>query len=91
MDVFDSDGMSALHLACENGHGDVCDGLLEHKAFVNSKSRCGLTPIHLAALKGFTELVQSLVTIHHASIDALTLVKKLEIYFLTIKNLKLKM
>ena len=77
MDVFDSDGMSALHLASENGHGAVCNTLLEHKAFVNSKSRCGLTPIHLAALKGFTELVQSLVAIHHASIDSLTLVRYL--------------
>ncbi len=66
--------MSALHLASESGHGPVCDALLAHNAFVNSKSRVGLTPVHLAALKGYTELVRSLVTIHHATIDALTLV-----------------
>lgn len=69
--------MSALHLAAEAGHGAVCDALLAHNAFVNSKSRVGLTPIHLAALKGFTELVRSLVSIHHATIDALTLVKNI--------------
>ena len=68
--------MSALHLASESGHGAVCDALLAHNAFVNSKSRVGLTPIHLAALKGYTELVRSLVTVHGATIDALTLVIK---------------
>jgi ankyrin repeat protein len=67
--------MSALHLASESGHGAVSDALLAHNAFVNSKSRVGLTPIHLAALKGYTELVRSLVTVHGATIDALTLVK----------------
>lgn len=66
--------MSALHLAAEYGHNVVCDALLAHKAFVNNKSRVGLTPLHLAALKGYTELVRSLVSIHHATIDSLTLV-----------------
>ena len=74
VDVFDSEGMSALHLAAECGHGTVCDALLAHNAFVNSKSRVGLTPLHLASLRGYTELVQSLVTKHYAGIDALTLV-----------------
>lgn len=74
--MFDNDGMSALHLASESGHGAVCDALLAHNAFVNSKSRVGLTPIHLASLKGYTELVHSLVTVHHATIDALTLVTR---------------
>ena len=72
--------MSALHLASESGHGPICDALLAHNAFVNSKSRVGLTPIHLAALKGYTELVRSLVTVHGATIDALTLVKRTRIF-----------
>lgn len=72
--MFDSDGMSALHLAAELGHGPICDALLAHNAYVNSKSRVGLTPLHLAATKGHAELVQSLVAKHNASIDALTLV-----------------
>ena len=66
--------MSALHLAAESGHNVICDALLSQKAFVNSKSRTGLTPIHLASMKGFAKLVRSLVSIHHATIDALTLV-----------------
>ena len=77
MDIFDLDGMSALHLAAEQGHNIVCDALLASKAFVNSKSRVGLTPLHLAALKGYTELVRSLVTTHKATIDSLTLVNRL--------------
>jgi len=74
VDLIDTDGMSALHLAAESGHNSICDALLSQKAFVNTKSRAGLTPIHLASLKGFLKLVRSLVTTHHATIDALTLV-----------------
>ena len=76
VDVFDTEGMSALHLSAEGGHGQVCDTLLAHNAYVNSKSRVGLTPLHLAALKGFVHLVGSLVSKHHAAIDALTLRKE---------------
>ena len=68
--------MSALHVAAECGHNIVCDALLAHKAFVNSKSRVGLTPLHLAALKGHTDLVRSLIATHHAAIDSLTLRKE---------------
>ena len=78
VDIFDLDGMSALHLAAESGHNIVCDALLAHKAFVNNKSRVGLTPLHLAALKGYADLVRSLVSTHHATIDSLTLVTTLE-------------
>lgn len=74
VDLIDSDGMSALHLAAESGHNAICDALLAQKAFVNTKSRVGLAPIHLASLNGFTRLVRHLVTDHNATIDALTLV-----------------
>lgn len=35
----------------------------------------GLTALHLAAMKGYNELVFSLITQHHSQKDALTLVR----------------
>lgn len=45
-------GKAALHLAAECGHVEVADVLLTAKAFVNAKSKIGLTPLHLAAQNG---------------------------------------
>lgn len=63
-----------MHLAAENGHEEVADLLLEYKAFVNAKSKIGVTPLHLAAQNGYCNLVKLLIEKHNASIDALTLV-----------------
>ena len=63
-------GKAALHLACENGHRPVADTLLWHKAFVNAKSKQGLSPLHLAAANGFNPLVKLLLETHGAAIDA---------------------
>lgn len=71
---FPQDGKAALHLAAEKGHEDIADLLLSHKAFVNAKTKLGLTPLHLAAQNGSTRLVQLLVETHMASADALSLV-----------------
>lgn len=74
VDVFDLEGRSALHLAAEHGYIEVCDALLTHKAFINSKSRIGFTALHMAAMNGYTLLVRFLVRDHNAVIDVLTLV-----------------
>lgn len=76
VDVFDTEGRSALHLAAEKGYLDVCDALLTSKAFINSKSRVGRTALHLAAMNGFTHLVKFLIKEHNAVIDILTLRKQ---------------
>jgi ankyrin repeat protein len=70
-------GKAALHLSAENGHEQVADVLLWHKAFVNAKSKLGLTPLHLAAQNGYNELVCLLIETHGAVIDALSLVMSL--------------
>ena len=62
-------------MAAENGHEEVADLLLMHKAFVNAKSKLGLTPLHLASQNGFNKLVKVLIEKHGATIDALSLVK----------------
>ena len=71
--------MTALHLAAEKGHIYVANVLLSHRAFVNAKSKGGLTPLHLSAQNGYKELCEILIKQHNASKDALTLV--LLIYF----------
>ncbi|XP_045473074.1 serine/threonine-protein phosphatase 6 regulatory ankyrin repeat subunit A-like isoform X2 [Harmonia axyridis] len=76
VDVFDSDGRSALHLGAEHGYLQVCGSLLEHKAFINSKSRNGQTALHLAAKYGFIHLVRFLIKEHNAVVDILTLKKQ---------------
>lgn len=77
VDVFDEyHGKAALHLAAENGHEQVADVLLWHKAFVNAKSKLGLTPLHLAAQNGYNDLVRLLIETHNAVIDALSLAKQ---------------
>lgn len=39
----------------------MCDALLTHKAFINSKSRVGWTALHLAAMNGFADLCRYLM------------------------------
>lgn len=65
-----------INLAAESGYQEICGILLEHKAFINAKSRVGLTALHLAATKGFTKLCIFLIQQHGAAADALTLKKQ---------------
>lgn len=69
------EGKSALHQAAEKGHEDIADILLSNKAFVNAKTKLGLTPLHLSAKNGSFHLVQLLIKTHQACIDALSLVR----------------
>ena len=54
------------------------DLLLQHKAFVNAKNKAGVTPAHLAAERGATEIVELLVEKYKASTDVLSMVRFLE-------------
>ena len=74
MDVFDHEGRSALHFAAEFGSIEVCEALLNKKAFINSKAKTGWTSLHNAAIKGYAALVEYLIKKHNATIDSLTMV-----------------
>jgi len=52
----------------------VVDILLEANAFVNVRNKHGMTPLHLAARKGYNKMIRQLVTEHGALLDAFTLV-----------------
>ena len=75
VDVFDTEGKAALHLAAEIGSREICDLLLTHKAFVNSKSMSGSSAVHIAAEKGFNDLIKVLVVKHGGQPEGLTLVR----------------
>ena len=72
--IFQAHGKAALHLAAENGHEQVSDVLLWKKAYVNARSKSGITPLHLAAQNGYTKLVKLLIESHKATTDSLSLV-----------------
>lgn len=56
------DGMTALHVAAERGHGAVTDLLLSAGADVEAKTRIGsYTPLHLASRSGHGQIVRALL------------------------------
>jgi ankyrin repeat protein len=57
-----ADGLTALHWAAMNNHGDIVDVLLYAGATVRPLTRVGgYTPLHLAARAGHAEIVTKLV------------------------------
>lgn len=65
--------------------------LLESNAFVNVRNKNGMTPLHLAARKGYNNMVRRLVTEHSALLDANTLVRqRIDNFFLTKNNLLIR-
>lgn len=56
------DGMTALHMAALEGHGDVVDVLLAAGAEVGATTRIGAyTPLHLASQGGYGGVVRALL------------------------------
>lgn len=49
------DGATPLYEASKNGHKEVVELLLSHKADVNRATKSGLLPLHIAVQKGHFE------------------------------------
>ncbi|XP_043465025.1 ankyrin repeat domain-containing protein 27-like [Leptopilina heterotoma] len=66
-----SQGQTALHVACENGHVEIVQLLLDAGANVNvtNKSK-GQTPLHLASLNNHTKVVKLLLNCGNCNINA---------------------
>jgi len=63
-------GMTALLLAIEDGHSDVCEALLLAKADIEQCHPEGFTPLMAAARCGHLDVVKLLIC-HKAAIDRL--------------------
>ena len=65
-------GVSALHLAVENGHGDVVKVLLQgQNSCINKRRAGGATPLFLAVEKGDVAIVQLLLATKNRSTTGL--------------------
>lgn len=66
-----SNGETALHIACENGHTEIVQLLLDAGANVNviNKSE-GQTPLHLACLNNQTKVIKLLLNCGNCNINA---------------------
>jgi ankyrin repeat protein len=61
INMCDSDGRSALHMSCYNGHDEVVHALLARQCRVTVQDADGQTPLHMAALGGGGGLIALLI------------------------------
>ena len=80
VNVQDTDGLTPLHFAAENGQLQVAKLLIESGALVDAKYINGLTPLHRAALHGHTEILKLLIE-NGATIDAKGGVEKTPLHY----------
>jgi ankyrin repeat protein len=53
-------GWTALHCSVDRGYKEMVRLLLAFKANVNAKTMSGQTPLHIALMKGYTEIAELL-------------------------------
>lgn len=65
----DENGNTPLHIACQNGHFNVCKILLENGGTesINAQNNGGNTPLHYSMTYGFNEMSQYLINQFHAN------------------------
>ncbi|KAJ0177115.1 hypothetical protein K1T71_007124 [Dendrolimus kikuchii] len=72
INLFDSNGVTALHYGARYGQDELCRILILNKANVNCCNKKGQTPLHLAALNNKTVVIRLLLD-HGANINAIDL------------------
>jgi ankyrin repeat protein len=70
VDYCDKDGLTALHHAIFGGFEDAVQLLLDRGADTNASSPVAATPLHLAALKGRSEIAKILIGKYRAAVNA---------------------
>jgi len=63
------DGKSDLHIACENGHAAIAEGIIRHGGDPKRPDKQGLTPLMHAARGGHLKVMDALAQ-HDAAINA---------------------
>lgn len=56
-----SDGMTPLHLAVQQGNIDILERLIDRKADVNAQNKDGMTPLHLAVQQDSADILDRLI------------------------------
>lgn len=73
--LFQDDGLTPLHIACEQGDGEILKVFFQFRANANITDNQDRTPIHIAAEKGYSSIVETLADKFKASIFKRTKVK----------------
>ncbi|XP_076441440.1 transient receptor potential cation channel subfamily A member 1-like [Babylonia areolata] len=68
MNETDSDGLTALHIAAQNGHTKIITLLMQRGAVIHRDNEDN-TPLHHAASQGWTQSMRTLLAIHSHLID----------------------
>ena len=66
VDLRDEDEHTALHWACDGGHVEAAEALLQHGAAVDAQNCDGATPLYMACACGHVDIAKLLVA-HGAS------------------------
>ncbi|KAJ3536445.1 hypothetical protein NM208_g6710 [Fusarium decemcellulare] len=69
VDVLDNGGTSPLIEACRRGQLDIAQSLLHQGANPNAPDRVGRTPLYWAALRGYVEIVEKLLSVPGIKLD----------------------
>lgn len=70
IDVKNTTGQTALHIACIKGYKEITEMLIEHQANVEVRDEEGVTPLHLACRYNKPDIVQLLVEMGQADMQA---------------------
>lgn len=57
----DVSGKTALHLACSEGHSQVCQLLLNYEADIKAVSADKMTPLHSAIVHGHSQVARMIL------------------------------
>ena len=57
----DNRKLSTLHIAAKYNRVDIAEVLLDHGVNIMPTDETGFTPMHIAAMDGFTEIVELLI------------------------------
>ncbi|KAI7979872.1 Ankyrin repeat-containing protein BDA1 [Camellia lanceoleosa] len=82
------DGLTPLHLACQEGHSEIVDNLIKsNRNLCNLKAKNnGLIPLHVAAMKGKVEIVKLLVDACPESVKEATALGETSLHLAVLYN-----
>ncbi|XP_043279723.1 ankyrin repeat domain-containing protein 27-like [Venturia canescens] len=71
LNISNESNETALHVACDHGHTEMVEILLDAGASINLKTINGRTPLHLASSRGWIKIVKLLLNCGNCDINAI--------------------